>query len=172
MDQYEYTPLLSERVLLCVPAEFPINEELQDYALLPQSIREGNVDLDQAPSLPIRCFAKEKFILLKSGHDMHHRAQRAFDAGKITPSVPFYVDQLNISYALAESGLGICFVTDTFVHYARPNENIRLYKIDEEPERRIMFVAHKKNRYCTHAMREFILTAQQILGQPNEHSNQ
>ena len=168
MDQYEYTPLLTERVLLCVPASLSVNEGLGDYAILPHQIQSGEIDLDNAPSLPIRRFANETFILLKNGHDMHHRAKCVFEAGSITPTVPFFVDQLNISYALAESGLGICFVTDTFVRYARPNEAVRLYKIDEEPERRTMFVAHKKDRYCTRAMREFILTADQILGQHTE----
>ncbi len=167
-DQYECHPLLSECVLLCVPAEFSINKGLEDYCILPEQLQNGSADLDQIPSLPIRRFAEEKFILLKSGNNMYHRAKRAFESAGITPTVPFLVDQLNISYALAESGLGICFVTDTFVHYARPHENIRLYKIDEEAERRTLYVAYKKNRYCTHAMREFISTAQKIIGASNE----
>ena len=43
-------------------------------------------------------------------------------------------------------------------------DGVRLYKINEEAESRTLYVAYKKNRYCTHAMREFVSTAQKILG--------
>ena len=164
-DQYECTPLLSERILLCVPADAKINGGLEQYCILPKDLQSGAINLDDIPSLPIRHFANEKFILLKSGHNMHYRAMRAFETASITPSVRFFVDQLNISYAIAESGMGVCFVTDTFVHYARPRENIRLYKISEEEDRRTLYIAYKKNRYCSSAMREFIRTTQETVAQ-------
>ena len=164
-EQYECTPLLSESILLCVPADAPINAGLERFCILPKDLQSGNVDLDEVPALPIRHFEKEQFILLKSGHNMHYRAMRAFESAGISPSVRFFVDQLNISYAIAESGMGVCFVTDTFVHYARPRENIRLYKIDEEAERRTLYIAYKKNRYCSSAMREFIKTAKEMIAQ-------
>ncbi|MBO5939006.1 MAG: LysR family transcriptional regulator [Clostridia bacterium] len=166
-EQYECTPLLSERVLLCVPAEAPINKGLEKFCILPEQIQNGSINLDEVPSLSITHFAKENFILLKSGHNMHHRAMRAFERAGITPNVLFFVDQLNISYAICESGMGPCFVTDTFIHYSRPHENVRLYKISEEPNRRTLYIAYKKNRYCSIAMREFIRTAQNIVGQEN-----
>ncbi len=164
-EQYECTPLLSESILLCVPADAPINNGLEQYCILPKDLQNGTIRLDEIPSLPIRHFANEKFILLKSGHNMHYRAMRAFEAAGISPSVRFFVDQLNISYAIAESGMGVCFVTDTFVHYARPRENIRLYKISEEEDRRTLYIAYKKNRYCSSAMREFIRTTQEMIAQ-------
>ena len=164
-DQYECTPLLSECVLLCVPAEAAVNEGLEQFCILPKDIQSCRVNLDEMPSLSIRRFADEKFILLKSGNNMHHRAKRAFEMAGITPTVPFFVDQLNISYALSESGMGVCFVTDTYIHYARPRENVRLYKISEEADRRTLYVAYKKNRYCSSAMREFISMAKEMMEQ-------
>jgi DNA-binding transcriptional LysR family regulator len=164
-DQYERIPLLSERILLCVPAESSVNQGLENYYILPTDIQTGRINLDEMPSLSIRHFANEKFILLKSGHNMNYRAMRAFEAAGMSPDVRFSVDQLNISYAIAESGMGVCFLTDTFVNYARPRENIRLYKISEEADNRTLYVAYKKNRYCSSAMREFISTAKDLIGQ-------
>ena len=102
-------------------------------------------------------------ILLKSGHNMHHRAIKAFESAGFSPNVPFLVDQMNISYALSESGMGLCFVTDTFVHYSHPKESICLYNISEEHGCRTLFIVRKKNKYCTHAMREFIRIAQEVM---------
>ena len=166
-DQYHCVPLLSERVLLCVPADAPINKGLEQSCILPEQIRNNTVDLDAIPALSIRHFAKENFILLKSGHNMHHRAMRAFEKIGISPNVLFFVDQLNISHAICESGMGACFVTDTFIRYTHPHEKVRLYKISEEPNRRTLYIAYKKNRYCSTAMREFIRTAQSVIGQSN-----
>ena len=162
-DRWECEPLTNERILLCVPSSNPINEGLTDFRIRPEDLQAGTVDPDTIPSLPLERFRNEKFILLKNGHNMHHRAIKAFESAGFSPNVPFLVDQMNISYALSESGMGLCFVTDTFVHYSHPKESICLYNISEEHGCRTLFIARKKNKYCTHAMREFIRIAQEVM---------
>ena len=59
--------------------------------------------------------------------------------------------------------MGLCFITDTFFRYARYHENVVLYRIEEELEERNLYIAHRNNKYCSRAMREFINVAGEML---------
>ncbi|MBO5867997.1 MAG: LysR family transcriptional regulator [Oscillospiraceae bacterium] len=157
----EKYPLAKEQIFLCVPADRAINRELVQYQLLPEVIYDGTaVDV---PAVQLSSFAKESFILLKQGNDMHRRAMEIFAENNLDADVIFQVDQLNISYALAESGVGCCFVTDTLFKYKQHAENVILYCLDTTRANRMLYVVHNKNKYCTRAMAEFIKTAQEII---------
>ena len=99
---------------------------------------------------------------------MYKRAMNFFGDENIEPKVIYRVDQLNISYALAESGIGLCFITDTFLKYGSRSDKIFLYKIKNEQYSRNLYIAHKKNRYCTKAMEEFIRITKEILCNDNK----
>ncbi len=160
MQEYTTSPLAKEKILLCVPKSFTINEGLKKYAIYPQDVFNNPTALD-APPVPIEAFKNENFVLLKSGNDMYYRAQSLFEKAGITPKICFSVDQMNISYALAESGIGICFATDTLFRFGRFSDSVVLYNV--ELSGRTLYVAHKKNKYCTHAMKKFIEIAQEVM---------
>lgn len=162
-DPYEGYPLIKERIFLCVPSALPINKGLEGCRITPEIVRCGRDAIASVPCIPIERFKEESFILLKSGNDMCNRAMKIFHNGGITPKVLFSVDQLNISYALAESGMGLCFVTDTLIKYGGIHGNVSFYNVGEESCRRTLYIAYKYGRYCTRAMRKFIETAQKII---------
>lgn len=161
-DEYKGYPLAQEKILLCVPKDRAINVGLEENQIHPDRIYNGSIDIDSVACVPIETFKNEKFILLKPGNDMHHRAMDIFKKGNIEPNVAFLVDQLNISYALAETGIGLSFVTDTFFKYGRFRENVLLYNVSKECSR-TLYIAHKQNKYCTRAMTEFIKVAKEVL---------
>lgn len=154
-------PLCKEKIFLCVPKDFEINKHLKEYQITPESIRNSSFDGIEAVS--VDTFANEPYILLKEENDMYIRAMKVFQKRNITPKVVFSVDQLNISYALSDSGVGLCFITDTFFKYAHHRENVVLYKIKEEIDGRTLYAAYKNNKYCTRAMNEFIKIAKQTI---------
>lgn len=156
-------PLCKEKIFLCVPKDYKINIGLEKHQISPESIRSHAISIDSVEPVSIDVFRNEKYILLKEENDMYIRASKIFRKRKIEPKVAFSVDQLNISYALADSGVGLCFITDTFFKYARYHENVVLYKIAEEFDERTLYVAHKYNKYCSNLMREFIDTAKDVL---------
>lgn len=154
-------PLISEKILLCVPAAFSVNKKIEKYRINPQEL-----DLAQnVQPVPMDIFRNESFVLLKSGNDMYHRAVKIFEKSGINPPIAFSVDQLNISHALARSGIGICFLTDTFFKYGKFHENVLLYNLEKEFSHRTLYIVHKKNKYCTRAMSEFIKTAYAVIAQ-------
>lgn len=167
-DDYKSFFLASEDILLCVPKDRKINQKLKKYRITHQDIHDGNISLKDIEAVSISSFADENFILLKKGNDMHKRAMLFFDEDNIEPKVIYRVDQLNISYALAESGIGLCFVTDTFLKYGKVSDNIFLYKVKNEKHSRNLYIAHKKTRYCTKAMSEFIRITKEIIGNADD----
>ena len=156
MGDLQGYPLANEKILLCVPKENKINKLLSEFSITPNSIFNKTANLEAVPPVSIDVFKNEKFILLKKGNDMYNHAVDIFSQNGINPEVVFSVDQLNISFALSESGMGLCFVTDTFFKYGNFTKNILLYNVGEEYTNRTLYVIHKKNRYCTRAMNEFI----------------
>lgn len=164
---HEGGPLLNERILLCVPAEWEINKRFKECQISPESIYGREVNLDNLAPVPVEAFADCPFILLKKGNDMYNRACDVFERKGIAPNVIFSVDQLNISYALAQSGMGACFVTDTLFKFGKFGNNTVLYNISKEHSSRMLYIAYKKNRYCTNAMAKFIDTAKEVVASKN-----
>ncbi len=160
-DAYDALPLMNEEILLCVPRDYAVNETLAAYAIPPACLAAGG-SLSKVETVPLSRFRDENFILLKAGNDMHNRATSFLTAAGITPRVSFFVDQMNISYALAEQGMGICFATDTLFRFSGVSDKIVLYKVSGAHSGRTLYVAHKKNRYCTRAMKQFIQTAHSL----------
>lgn len=155
-DAYELYPLVKERTFLCVPWDNPINQKLAKYIIPAMDICENKLDYSQAPTVPMQMFKDEKFIILKSGNDMHRRAMDIFAESHIMPDVALFVDQLNISYAVSQSGMGLCFVTDTILRYMKAYDEVALYNIDTKHAERTLYMGYKKGRYVTNAMKEFI----------------
>ena len=164
LEEYEGYPLAKERIFLCVPKDREINATLKEYSISPEDIYNGTVDVNKVKPININAFADESFVLLKKGNDMYNRAMRIFEDGGIFPNVTFNVDQLNISYALAESGIGLCFVTDTLFRFGNIGKNILLYNVSSELSNRMLYVAHKKNKYPSNAMRKFIEISKEVVG--------
>lgn len=156
-------PLASERILLCVPAQWEINNKLKAFRIHPESLYNATSILEDIPPVPIEIFKGEKFVLLKNGNDMYNRAMTILGSKNIVPDVSFSVDQLNISYALTESGMGACFATDTFFRYGKFNKNVILYNLDNRFNKRTLYIAHKKNKYCSSAMTKFIEAAKEVI---------
>lgn len=162
-EGFEGEELAKEKILLCLPSDRELNTSLSPFAFRPSDIHDGLLNVADTPTIPINAFENEGFVLLKNGNDMYERAKEIFERGGITPQIKFSVDQLNISYALADSGIGACFVTDTLLKYLKPSENILLYNVDKDCYR-TLYIANKKSKYRTTAMSEFIRIAKEIIG--------
>ena len=76
-------PLCKEKIFLCVPKDFKINEKLKKYQINPESIRKSLHDADSVDAVSIDIFKNETFILLKEENDMYTRALRIFQKRNI-----------------------------------------------------------------------------------------
>lgn len=158
-EQYACVPLLREKILLAVPAANACNAGLK-HCLTAERI--FSQDAHSLPEVPLAPFAQENFILLKSGNNMYAHAAEVFLCSGITPKVSFRLDQLNTSYALVASGLGVCFITDTFFKYHRVRDAVKLYNVAGSGSR-TLYIARKKNRFLSGAMKAFVEIAQKTV---------
>ena len=165
LDGYNGFFLASEDILLCVPKDREINNQLKKYQIDPGQIQDGTLNIDDVEAVPLEVFKNENFVLLKKGNDMYNRAMSFLKEKNLDVKIAYRVDQLNISYALAESGIGLCFITDTFLKYGGFTENVVLYKLSNGYYSRNLYIAYRKNKYCTKAMAEFIKIAKDLLGE-------
>lgn len=152
---HEYIPLFQEHILIGVPADNPINEKLKKYALDPEMLKKPGCDYSQLPRLNVKLLASEDFILLKPGNKMRQIAHNIFTEQGVSPKIRFEFDRLTTSINFAESGFGICFLTDTNLQYGTC-KNLVFYQPDAWDADRHLYLMYKKNKYLSPAMRTFI----------------
>lgn len=161
-ENYIGFPLCKERIMLCVPSQYQENLKYKAKKIEPSDLLNKNTAWKNIPPVKVGDFSAFDFILLKKGNDMRTRTDMIFEENKISPNISFQVDQLNISLALSVSGLGVTFVTDTLIRHSKTSDNITLYNI-EKHNSRTLYVAHKKNKYCSSAMKKFIELAKDLI---------
>ncbi len=159
-DEFEGEELDNEKILLCVPKNSNTNKGLEKYSIKPSDILNGKIDLKTVPTISISTFKNENFVLLKPGNDMYYKAHEIFEKHNFTPKISFSVDQLSSSYALTQTGMGVCFITDTQFKHNGLLGDVLLYDVDKESHRKL-FLVHRKNKYRTKAMAEFIRIAKE-----------
>ena len=164
LKEYDGEPLTSEKILLSVPKSYKINDSLSEFAISPEEIYENPDVCEEKAPVSLKLFKNESFILLKHGNDMAHRASLFFNEAKISPDISFTVEQLNISYALCASGMGVCFITDTLFKYGKLfKDDVLLYNIDTAYPNRTLYVAYKKNKYVSRASKKFIELTKELI---------
>lgn len=154
--EYEYIPLLRERILLGVPERLAVNDRYRQYQISPELIRDEKCNYEALPKIPIAAFSREPFILLKSGNKMRQIAGNIFAESGVDPSICFEFDQLMTSISFAEGGFGICFFTDTILRYVGPCHNVVCYQPETGYSDRTLYIMHKKNKYISVASRALI----------------
>lgn len=165
LDSYDFpeagldrTALLSEEILLAVPRSYDVNRNLAGQGILPTALFDG-ANLADLPPLPVTAFAKEPFLLLKSGHDMRRRADALMSEKKMSPRVLFSVDQLSTSCAFTMAQTGISFLTDTLFRRNRYPDEAVLYRLAGTQTRRQYSLFQKHGKLQSGAMRAFCACA-------------
>ena len=152
---HEYIPLFQEHILIGIPTDNPINEKLKPYALDPDVLQKPDCDYSSLPRLNVTLLAEEDFILLKPGNKMRQIAHNIFTEQSISPKVRFEFDRLTTSISFADSGFGICFLTDTILQYGSC-KNLVFYQPDTQYSDRNLYLMYKKNKYLSAATRAFM----------------
>lgn len=149
-----------EHLLLAVPGTFSINEKLMGYQLHTDDIKNGAYLKSHVPSVPLKHFQNEPFIILKPENDTAKRAMDICHSQDFKPDVLFELDQQQTAYNITCSGLGISFISDTLIARGTDNSNVVYYKLAGEASKRNLYFYWKKGRYFSRSMEEFLKIAQ------------
>ena len=161
-DKFVSYPLKKEHILLAVPRQHRINEQLADMALTAEDvILNKHLDPD-VQCVDLSLFKEEGFIQLKQKNNMYKCSHNICGAYGFAPHSLIDVDQLLTAYNIAGSGMGLTFTTDIVVQSAARYENLLFYKLNSSHAERILYIAHKKKKHISPAVNEFIKIAKEI----------
>ena len=144
-----------ETLLLAVPKSLKCNNDVLDYAMSAQDIRD-NKHLNENMSVKLSTFKDERFILLNPENDTGKRAEKLFKKYNLYPSVIFHLDQQVTAFNMASLGLGITFVSDTLIKYDDSERDMYYYRLYDIGTNRNIYFYRKKNHYQSVASRKFI----------------
>lgn len=155
-DIFEELIYLEEHLLLAVPRAFEENEELKEFQIPMERIREGTyLDMPIVP-VPLWKFEKEPFVIQKHENDTGRRARRICEENGLNPKVAFEMDQQMTSYNITCSGMGISFLGDTLISKVPINHDVVYYKLEGAYSRRDISFYWKKGRYLSKTMEAFL----------------
>lgn len=155
-ELYSCYPFATEHLILAVPQKSAANEQAKDYRLTWEEICQGKHLQEDTPCVPLQLFAEEPFLFLRSGNDTRLRADHICHQQNFSPRIILKLDQQATAFHLACYGMGCTFVSDTLVHHVRQSHEIYYYKLDPELSARNVNFYHKKGRYLTRALKEFL----------------
>ena len=148
-----------EEVVLAVPADFPVVQELKADRLTFGQIRSGAYREKTGGGVPLTRFRDVPFLLLKSGNDLHDRAGQMCRAAGFEPGVAMYLDQMLTSYYVACSGKGAAFIRPELVRYVEPTNRLYFFKLDDPLVERSVMLYSSRNGLSPIArqFREFLM---------------
>lgn len=167
IEEFCSKTLFKEHVLLAVPRDFAVihNRHLQDHAISLEDIKSGKFLEPGMPEVDLSLFRDEKFVLLKSRHDISQRAYGLCEEAGFVPKCSIELNQLLTAYSAASCGLGITFVTDTAIKNSMVSPRLAFYRIHAEDQSllsRSVFLAWRKGARITLAMKKFIDAAEHV----------
>lgn len=151
---YGHYPFMTERLLLAVPAAYPINYQLASYQISLEQIK-NHAHLDH-PCVQLESFKTLPFILLKESNDTGARARAICQEADFTPQVAYQVEQQLTAYNISTSGMGISFVGEALLINSPERDQVVYYRLDSKHAQREINFYWKKDRYQTKAVQAFI----------------
>lgn len=147
-------PAFQDRILLAVPASFPVNKMLKEFSMTSKEILHGHHLRFECPTINLASFSDTPFVLLEPHYNLRQRTDSFFDASGIRPLVSIEVAQIVTAYSLALAGIGATFIPDRIIT-DRPDA-LLYYKIVFPQVIRDMNIVTNKKSYISRAVQLFI----------------
>lgn len=135
-------PWASEEIVLAVPAGSPVNKELDQYRYSFEEFLARTQTGDRRPPVPLEAFAKENFLLLKEGNDIHQRSLQLCKNAGFTPKVTLYLAQMMTAYYLVLEGQGITFLRSSIPAHVIPTDRVVFYQLDDPLAVRSVYLSY------------------------------
>ena len=163
IERFEHRPAFYDHILLAVPQDAPISEDLAQCAMSAGDIQAGRYLSPDCPRIPLERFRELEFILLQKGNNLYDRCTRMFERAGFTPKVKLALSQLVTAYRFAENGVGAAFVCDRIVR-AAPSQTLAFYSIDSPEVDRLFYTLLPQRNYTAYAVKAFIEYALEQFG--------
>ena len=148
----------TEILLLAVPQDYSINENLREFAYSYEDIIKGMHVARTRPYLEnMRAFNDQPFILLQESFDTRKRCDAVFEDYGIKVRAAYELNQLQSAFGMASSGLGITIISDTLVRQSEYSAANMCYYAVRSPEfTRDVYYYTRKSRMISRDLQEFL----------------
>ena len=144
-----------EEIILAVPAEHPVVEELRDCRLTFDQVNSGAYREEGTPRVALSRFQDVPFLFLKNGNDLNSRAARMCCCAGFEPNVTMYLDQMLTSYYVACSGKGAAFIRPDLIRFVEPTSRLYFFRLEDAMVTRDVMLYYPQNGMSPIA-REFV----------------
>ena len=156
-DRLQYEELLQEKIFLCVPSQWKINDQLSRYEVPIKDILSG--EYEKTCSDRVVEFDKFKdcpFILLKKDPHIGHTMDKLFKKNGFEPKKAVIAEQTMTSYGLTLAGVGISLMTESTIKSSNFKACPKFYMTDPMICSRKIYAVYSKQKYLSKAARIFI----------------
>lgn len=154
MQNFERYPAFTDHILLAVPQSFKASAALQSCALTSSDVACRRHLDPECPTVALKDFRDESFILLNPGNNLHDRARQLFQEAGFEPRIKLELAQLVTAYHLADADIGATFVSDRLV--VPVEDHLFYYKLDSDLVTRQFYMLLPNRKYTSQAVRTFI----------------
>ena len=163
-ELFDKETLFEERLLMVVPKNLAINEEIGEYQIPIEKLLSDKIDYSSVKTLDISRMKDEEFVLLNEDQHVRRMVDSIFEKAGFTPNVILQTSQTVTGLAMTLANMGISFVTETTIKYNNIKNHAYYYKVGADKDAvRTMCVAYKKGKYISKACRKFIDTLKEEL---------
>ena len=164
---YDQSVLAREAVILAVPKIFVTDKNLIKSSISASTIKNGQYLHSDFPSVSLKSFDNNPFILLAKGNDMYYRAKKILKKANVKPKEITYMDQLMSSFFAAKSGKGIVFIRAAMLKYIENTSKLLFFKIDDSLAWRNVNIIFKSKESLTPVANNFLSFCQKAFTQSN-----
>lgn len=155
-DRLQYEALLKEKIFLCVPPEWQINEELRAWRIPTEAVLQSADDQKKFPQVDFTAFREHPFILLKEDQHIGQIMAQLFAKYGFRPEKCTLAEQTMTSYSLTLAGVGISLMTESTIRSSNFREFPAFYMPDADICKREMYAVYSGQKYLSRAAGEFI----------------
>ena len=153
IQDFTSTPVFTDTILLAVPQDVTRPAHRTQYSMTAADILARRHLAPGCPSVDLKDFAAEPFILLRSGNNLHDRAMHFFREAGIKPTVKIELSQMATASRLAEAGFAATFLSDRLV---TGESHLHFYRLSHPESHRIFHALTSPKRYLPAAVKAFI----------------
>lgn len=159
-EDYECLELGFETIILAVPADHPINEELSalrySYAEIVDLLSLSNREDAVIRRTPLHHFHNESFITIDRISDLYPRILTMFREEGVTPNIVMHLQQMSSCYFMAANGFGCAFLRSSTLQTVKDTGRLYFYCIDSPHASRMTRLYFKRGGYMSRAMNAFM----------------
>ena len=141
----------TERICLCVPKDWEINERMKQYQITVGEEANGN-------EINWKEFSGLEMISLMDNQPLQKKINLFLQKEKVSTDRRMIVNQIIFGIELAAQGLGMIFCSEDTIKNCQNREKLCIYPLPDYMAERNIYVAYNKNYYLSEMCNAFINT--------------